>query len=312
MKALWDSGAAFVKLDAVSPALVSSVMQAAWTYDLRVAGHVEVQYSVRDLARAGLRSVEHLDGVLLASSPAEDSLRRVLVRQQGYSLWHRVLTKLGVRTPLAYPETVMLQRFDSARADSLYAVFRETGTWHCPTLRLLGALYREQDANLRLAPDSLLLRRVPPRANGFAESAFATEHPLASVYAGLQRVVRGMARSGVGILAGTDTPGLHAVPGRSLHEELGLLVAAGLTPRQALHAATSGAADFLEARDSLGTIRPGAFADLVLLDADPLADIGNTRRIHGVVARGRYFDRSALDRMIGNAARVAARVRGGS
>jgi len=86
-------------------------------------------------------------------------------------------------------------------------------------------------------------------------------------------------------------------------------VAAGLTTRQALRAATTGPADFLEARDSLGTIRAGAFADLVVLEADPLVSIANTQRIRSVFARGRYFDRSALDGMIAEGARAAQRVR---
>jgi imidazolonepropionase-like amidohydrolase len=170
-------------------------------------------------------------------------------------------------------------------------------------------VYHQTDANLRLAPDSLLLRQVASPWNGYAVAPFPSTHPQAHVYQRMQEIVRGMARGHVGILAGTDTPGLFAVPGKSLHEELGLLVAAGLTPRQALHTATTGPADFLESRDSLGTIRVGAYADLVVLDADPLANIANTQRIRSVFARGRYFDRATLDRMIGEGARAAQRVR---
>lgn len=309
VRALRDSGASFVKVDALPLELFSVLTREAWTLGLRVAGHVETPYSVRDLARAGLRSVEHLDGLLLAANRDEDALRRALVQNQRATLWHRLLVKVGVRQAIAQPETVLLQGYSAQRADSLFDVFRQTGTWNCPTLRLLGALYHQNDANLRLAADSLLLRDAPSEWDGFATAPFEASHPLSPVYPKLQALVRGMSARGVGLLAGTDTPGLFAVPGRSLHEELGLLVAAGLTPRAALRTATTGPADFLEARDSLGTIRVGAYADLVLLDADPLADIANTQRIRGVVARGRFFDRAALDRMIGDAARVAGRVR---
>lgn len=309
VRALWDSGAAFVKLDDIEPALFGILTREAWKYNLRVAGHVEAHLSVRDLALSGLRSVEHLDGLLLATNRGEDSLRRAIVQNSKPTLFHRLLVKLRMRKAMPYPDAALLPGYSAARADSLFELFRTTGTWQCPTLRLLGALYHQTDANLRLAPDSLLLRQVPSPWNGYAAAPFDSAHPQAHVYRRMQEIVLGMARGNVGILAGTDTPGLFAVPGKSLHEELGLLVAAGLTPRQALRAATTGAADFLEARDSLGTIRAGAYADLVVLDADPFVNIANTQRIRSVFARGRYFDRATLDQMIGEGARAAQRVR---
>jgi hypothetical protein len=232
-----------------------------------------------------------------------------MLRHRRSTLWHRFLVKLGVGEAMASPESALLAGYSESRADSLFALFRATGTWQCPTLRLLGALYRQPDKNLQLAPDSLLLRVPASKWNGFANAPFDSTNALRDVYPQMNRLVGRMAQQNVGILAGTDTPGLFAVPGRSLHEELGLLVAAGLSPRDALRAATTGAADFLEARDSLGTIRVGAFADLVLLDADPLLDIANTQRIRAVFARGRYYDRAALDRLIGEGAEMARRVR---
>ncbi len=309
VRALKDSGASFVKVHDIRPELFGLLTREAWRAGLPVAGHVETHHSVRTLALAGLRSIEHLDGVLLAAHGDEDALRRTLAQAERATPWHRFLVKLGVREPIAYPAATLVAGSRSARADSLYDLFRQTGTWHCPTLRLLGALYHQTDANLRLAPDSLLVRAVPEPRNGFANTPFEATHPLSAVYPKLQAVVRAMSTRGVGLLAGTDTPGLFAVPGRSLHEELGLLVAAGITPRAALRAATTGPADFLEARDSLGTIRPGAYADLVLLDADPLMDIAHTQRIRSVFVRGRYLDRATLDRMIADAAHVARRVR---
>jgi hypothetical protein len=259
-----------------------------------------------------LRSVEHLDGMLLAANRNEADVRLALQREARHTLWHRFLVKVGVREALEYPAAAQLVGFSSPRADSLYEFLRQHGTWQCPTLRLLGALYRQSDPNLRLPPDSLLVREVREAWNGYVGAPFPENHPLSSVYPKLQEIVHGMSARGVGLLAGTDTPGLAAVPGRALHEELGLLVAAGLTPRDALRAATTGPATFLDASDSLGTIRAGAVADLVLLDADPLADIANTQRIHAVFSRGRYFDRAALDKLIGDAAAVARRIRSGA
>ena len=106
-------------------------------------------------------------------------------------------------------------------------------------------------------------------------------------------------KSGVGILAGTDAPSVpFSYPGFSLHEELQLLVEAGLTPLDALRSATSGPAEFFGMREQLGTIEAGKRAELVLLDADPLADIHNTQRINTVITGGRIYRRASLDKML--------------
>jgi hypothetical protein len=98
------------------------------------------------------------------------------------------------------------------------------------------------------------------------------------------------------LLAGTDaSPGFPLPPGVSLHAELALMVAGGVTPLLALQSATLNPAKMWHATDSLGTVAAGKLADLVLLDANPLEDIANTLRIRAVVANGRYFDRSDLD-----------------
>jgi imidazolonepropionase-like amidohydrolase len=121
------------------------------------------------------------------------------------------------------------------------------------------------------------------------------------VYRGELRNAAEMHRAGVPLLAGTDIGAPLLVPGFSLHDELALLVRdAGMTPLQALQAATLTPARVMGA-DSLGTVEAGRLADLVLLDADPLADIANTRRIHAVVANGRLMDRAELDRMLAGA-----------
>jgi imidazolonepropionase-like amidohydrolase len=107
-----------------------------------------------------------------------------------------------------------------------------------------------------------------------------------------------MHRAGVPIVAGTDTMMPYVFPGFSLHEELRLLVQAGLTPMEALQTATRNAAMFNGTLADLGTIESGKLADLVLLDANPLDDIRHTQTIRAVITAGRYFDRQALDEML--------------
>jgi hypothetical protein len=113
-------------------------------------------------------------------------------------------------------------------------------------------------------------------------------------------------RLGMPLLAGTDAyadlPRLkRLIPGLSLHAELSIFVAEGITPLHALQAATLNPAKFLHATDSLGTVAAGKLADLVLLDANPLDDITNTTKIRAVVANGRYYDRPALDSLLAGA-----------
>jgi imidazolonepropionase-like amidohydrolase len=104
-------------------------------------------------------------------------------------------------------------------------------------------------------------------------------------------------------MAGSDAPEWFFGYGFTLHRELEALVAAGLTPYQALSAATRTPAEFLHALTEWGTIEPGKRADLVLLAANPLEDIQNTTRIEGVAIGGRWLERPALERMIQTAAR---------
>ena len=109
-------------------------------------------------------------------------------------------------------------------------------------------------------------------------------------------------------MAGTDSTAPNLVPGFALHDSIADLVQAGLTPMQALQAATSKPAEFLKRSNEQGTIGPGQRADLVLLDANPLADIHNTQKIHAVILKGKYIDRAALDALLAHAAQFAAKM----
>jgi hypothetical protein len=114
-------------------------------------------------------------------------------------------------------------------------------------------------------------------------------------------VTRDMALVGVGILAGCDA----MIPGFCVHDELAAMVAGGMTPLAALQTATVNPARYLGRESTLGTVAAGRQADLVLLDANPLEDIGNVRRIHAVIIAGRSFDRSALDQLLTRAKAAA-------
>ena len=123
------------------------------------------------------------------------------------------------------------------------------------------------------------------------------------------KVVGSMYRAGVKLLAGTDALNPECFPGFGLHDELALLVDAGLSPLAAIQAATLNAAQFIGQLDRRGTIEAGKAADLVLLDKDPLADIHNTRSIQAVVYNGKLIPRAALGAMLAEAETVVSRPR---
>jgi len=111
-------------------------------------------------------------------------------------------------------------------------------------------------------------------------------------------LVKWMHRAGVEFMAGTDVGNEYIYPGFSLHDDLAMFVKAGFTPLEALQTATRNPAKFLGMLDSLGTIEEGKFADLVLLEANPLEDIRNTRRINAVVVNGSYLPKATLQKML--------------
>jgi imidazolonepropionase-like amidohydrolase len=131
--------------------------------------------------------------------------------------------------------------------------------------------------NIRLTPDDVANQKL--------------------LYDAHTKLVGAMHAAGVKILAGTDTPVPYCFPGSGVHDELELFVKAGMTPAAALKTATYNAAEFHERLNELGTVEKGKLADLVLLDADPLADITNVRKIHAVVLGGRLYSTADVEKM---------------
>jgi imidazolonepropionase-like amidohydrolase len=174
---------------------------------------------------------------------------------------------------------------------ALFARFVKNGTWQTPTLVALrapafaGDPAFENDPGVKEMPEPIQQYWKMQMAEMMHWGKDAADRR--SKFEEQLRTVAAMQRAGVKILAGSDTPNPYVFPGISLHEELSLLVTAGLTPAEALRAATVRPAEFLGRLDCAGSIAPGKNADLVLLDGDPLADIKNTRRISAVILKGK-------------------------
>jgi imidazolonepropionase-like amidohydrolase len=256
-----QEGADFVKVhDTVPRAAYFAVIDEAKTLGLLVEGHVPAAITAKEASDAGQKSIEHFTG-------------------------------------LAEAET------DTAKADTLIGIFKKNHTWNCPTIIMRNNYAVLDDRSLANDPR---LRYVKPswKSSWLSMTDGSTSVP-ATEWASRRETVRRekalvgrFERAGVGILAGTDDISPYVMPGFSLHDELVLLVESGLTPMQALQAATLNPAKFFDQLDSLGTVEKGEFADLILLNANPLEDIRNTTKISAVVVNGRFLNRQELDRIL--------------
>ncbi len=287
-------GADFIKVYSLLPRpAYHAIIDEARRRRIPVAGHVPRSISSGEASDAGQRSIEHLSGIAFVCSRREAELPADIARLRA-----EVAAGANYLTLLRRLEGKHLDAYDPRKCARLFGRFRRNATWQVPTLSVNHSAILQADPAFSDAR-----RRYLPAA---ARGTDPADHPVyrhftradfARLARNLEqelRLVGAMQRAGVGILAGTDV----SLIGFSLHDELALLVRAGLTPMEALQAATRNPAAYLGRLGTLGTVEVGKLADIVLLDADPLADIGNTRRINAVIAQGRLLDRAELDRML--------------
>jgi len=258
------------------------------------AGHVPFSVPVLEASDAGMKSMEHLFGVVLACSAREDELRSEMLKG-GANL------PGGDRTRLEMDEAAA--SYKERKAVPIFAHLAKNKTWQVPTLDVLVPYARSFDTSVTTDPR---LKYIPLSAQQrwTEEAKSSTDGAIkAKTFEKQSQIVGAMQRAGVPILAGTDAAWYqpYTYAGFSLHDELALLVRAGLTPMESLQTATINPARFLGMEKDLGTIEKGKIANLVLLDADPLADIHNTTKISKVFLAGKEFDRPALDQMLQNA-----------
>jgi hypothetical protein len=271
---------------------------------LPFGGHCPDVVPIAEAAAVGMRSFEHLDGVWWSTSSRRRDIERELAAitidpADAYGSWFRQVGVLEWKAATSY---------DRGKADALFARLRRSRSWQVPTLTML------QRLDLPGGADDPRLRYVPREEAEFwkqwadTRDQERTPEQVAQhreLFERRLRLVGAMHDAGLPILAGTDTGTTYIFPGFSLHDELALLVRAGLTPLQALQAATREPARYLGLEHSLGTVQRGNLADLVVLDADPLADIRNTQKIHAVLTRGRLIDAGQRERMLADVARAA-------
>jgi len=273
-------------------------------------GHVPDAVSLADAADAGQLSMEHL-----IKMPAACSNRAAEVEQlERRNRTHPPASPAAAGAQILAVETLLNRSFSLDACAALLQRFVRDHTWQVPTLTVLRGLYFSLDSAFTHDPRRQYMapadtawwqgraRRAAmmfkPADVAIARTAF--QHHV--------QIVGAMHRAGVGLLVGTDVSNPWVYWGFSLHDELAMFVDAGLTPMEALQAATIEPARFLHATDTLGTLQAGKVADMVLLDADPLADIHNTQRIHAIVVRGQLVDSAARQRLLDGAKAAAQKM----
>lgn len=285
----------------LQPEVLEAVLEAAAKKGLPVTGHVPLSTDVMSASNAGLRSIEHMRNLEMSCTADWQKLmetRRKQLKEGAREAGGDLRSRLH-----QLQRSYAIENQDPAIRAEVLSTLAKNNTWLVPTLTILAfrdnrvyarPAWREQ---FKYLPDSIGSRWL-------ASAERLTKMPLDS--AGIRfaqwgyDMVGRLPEAGVGIMAGTDTPIAFLTPGFSLHEELRLLVNSGLSPIQAIEAATTRPAEYFNMQDELGTVEAGKIADLLLLDANPLDDIENTQQIRAVIKDGHLHDRDQLDAWLEN------------
>jgi imidazolonepropionase-like amidohydrolase len=300
VRSLHRRGADFIKVyNTIPRAAYFGLADEAKKLGVVFAGHVPDRIGAAEASDAGQKSMEHMQGLLLACSAKEDAFRKEIAETYD--------EPKAALTPLDRGDPAVLASFSKEKCDALFARFARNGTWQCPTLHNNWRHAHSFDKVLTNDPRACYYPRSF-REYWKKRSLDDQKHPerearLQAYYLKLFALVTDMRRAGVNILAGSDAgANEYSFPGFSLHDELAELVAAGLTPMEALQSSTLNAAKYLGMADAFGTVEAGKMADLVLLEANPLDDINNTRKIAGVILGGRLIDKVELQQLLANSA----------
>jgi imidazolonepropionase-like amidohydrolase len=273
------AGYDFIKVHpGLSNAEFTALANTANEIGMPYAGHVPVAAGVRQALDMQMTTIDHLDGYFAALLPVSE------VGTGGYGGFFDVMLA-GVLNADDIPAIV--------------AATKDSGTWNVPTEVLIEQMIDdtpimelEERPEMRYVTAETVTRWVASKNSTMNERGFSAETAAIAI-AHRRRLILELHEAGAGLLLGSDAPQIFNVPGFSLHRELATLVAAGLSPYEAIRTGTVAVAEFLGSNG--GVVAQGRDADLVLLDANPLEDIQNSKRIHGVMLRGHWYSEAELE-----------------
>jgi imidazolonepropionase-like amidohydrolase len=301
---LKQSGADFVKVyDGVPRSDYYAIIDEAKKQNIPVAGHIPLEVTSFEASDAGQRDFEHLGNILQSCSTLDaktiDERAKASVKpSDNPNDFSAIPTRIAART------RIELETYSEQKCQPLFAKFAKNKTWQVPTLLVkqilalvdTGMFYN--DPRMKYVSEAEL-EGWKPENNFFLKYRTAEFIEVRKrLYQKEIELVRAMHKAGVPFMTGTDIPGAYTYPGFSLHDELVLFVEAGFTPMEALQAATRNPAEYLGEQKSSGTIEKGKIANLVLLEANPLENIKNTRKIDSVIYNGKYLSKEVLQDLL--------------
>jgi hypothetical protein len=295
---LYKAGSDFIKVySRLTPETFNAIAKRCKELNIKFAGHVPTKVNLVDASNAGMYSMEHLYGLADVFSDIEDSIR-MLTAKIDFARGDPATT-----AALSADRLNMLLRSKvvPAKVEKVCGVLRANHTWIVPTsvvrrgISYMDVLDTVKDERLDYLPyeltDGWKIKndfRVRNRSEKDWEDAKA-------FYKKGNDFVTLLHKNNVPMLSGTDFPNPYCFPGYSLHDELQLMNEAGLTPLEVLQTATINPAKYLNKTDSLGTIPPNKYADILLLAENPLTNISNTKKIEGLLVSGKFYNKQDLE-----------------
>jgi imidazolonepropionase-like amidohydrolase len=283
----------------LSPEVYEAVLSSASRHQMPVYGHTPTRVGLANPLDRGQKSFEHMNDFLYALLPDHSPERAEVVEAFADCAHFSPRKTFGQPFMHANPD----------RIEPLAARVAKTGAWICPTVVVTQKMASSADEFTELEKKPSM-RYVPPAVKygwwakmvGVLTSDQGDPAGMKEGVHIMLKAVNALHESGAHLLIGTDTFNPFVLPGFSTHEELENFVTAGLSPFDAIAAATRDAAEFIEAAPEFGTVQIGKGADLILGEGNPLQDVKNVSHLKGVMVRGRWFAEDDLRVMLDNIA----------
>lgn len=277
-----DAGYDFLKIHpGLTPENFDAVAKASKRHNIPFAGHVSFHVGVWKAIDAGQQTIDHMDAFVEGLVPGIENMTE---QQTGF---------FGLYAA---------DKIDSTKIPKLMSALKEKKVWVVPTQALAErwmtsantAEHFRSQPEMKYMDEKTLGNWMNMKQNMAKDERY--DSAKVAQYIQLRRkLIYECNKAGVDLLLGCDAPQVFNVPGISTHQELQLLVDAGLTPYEAIKTGTVNVARFYNQTGKSGVIKAGAAADMVLVNGNPLENIANTQKIEGVMLKNKWFDRSALD-----------------